>query len=89
MAENAPFFLDETETFASIFRTRDNHGYGDCEHEKQSAGNLGKETRINTMNKKHVAIAVLVGLVVGAIWGAKIPGLKQLSAKVNGTAPAA
>jgi len=41
------------------------------------------------MNKKHIAIAVVVGLVVGALWGAKIPGLKQLAAKVNGSAPAA
>jgi hypothetical protein len=41
------------------------------------------------VNKKHVIIAALVGVVIGIAYGAKLPLLPMLASKLPGATPAA
>ena len=38
------------------------------------------------MNKKHVIVAALVGVVIGLAYGKRLPVLPQLAAKLPGAA---
>ena len=38
------------------------------------------------MNKKHVALALLAGVVIGLAYGKRLPVLPQLAAKLPGAA---
>ena len=36
------------------------------------------------MNKKHIALALLLGVVIGTAWGKRIPVLSTAAAKLPG-----